>query len=150
MKRKNIIDISETSEDENQRFMKERERMIQELGKAIEEGRPMRSDVVSALAIYKWRHVSKDLKGLFIHDNVMVLSQPLKDQVQFVAIAKEFKKWAFEPFKYLCVIVCKDAHFSTFLFCNSSIGLFTKETTLLHIDPFDYHDSNELQLYLSR
>ena len=110
----------------------------------------MRSDVVSALAIYKWRHASKDLKDLLIHDNVLVLSERLKDKDQFVSIAKEFKKWTFEPLKYLLVIVCKDAHFSTFLFCNSSIGLFAKETTLLHIDPLDCHDSNELQLYLSR
>ena len=147
-----IIKISDTSEDESERVLKERKRedAIRELGKAIKEGRWMRSDVVAALAIYKWRQISKDLKGVFINDNVVILTQPLKKQDQFVAIAKEFKKWAFQPFKYLCVIVCKDAHFSTFLFCNSSIGLYTEGTSLVHLDPLHYHDSNELQLYLSR
>jgi hypothetical protein len=118
-----IIKISDTSEDESERVLKERKRedAIRELGKAIKEGRWMRSDVVAALAIYKWRQVSKDMKGVFINDNVVTLTQPLKKQDQFVAIAKEFKKWAFQPFK------CARTHISRPFCFAIQVSAFIRE-----------------------
>ena len=147
-----IINISDTSDDESKKALKARKAKEAkvELANAIKDGRWLRSDQVAALSKYEWIKASTGSKGLFIHDNVVIITSPLKTPAQFVGFAKEFKKWTYEKFQYLSVIIYKDAHFSMFLFCNETIEGFSRKTTIVHIDPLHLHDSKDLQRFITR
>jgi hypothetical protein len=99
---------------------------------------------------HHWNKKGKEKKDLVLFDSCVLLSKPLRDQHQFLSLAKQFKKYALVQFRVLAMVLYKSFHFSLVLLCNSISGPFSEETFFIQIDPLGLHNQSECQFFLTR
>ena len=86
--------------------------------------------------------------GFILAKELLLLQTPLEKN--FISISQMFQDYVLKQFECIAVIIYLDFHFSTILFCNEEMQYFNAGTMMIHIDPLNFHKTEQLQKYFSR